>query len=392
MSRPTLPSLALLASLLTTVLPCNAQTDFEARNKEGLSRNPGGVTLLLRTEDGRSAFHLFETIPIELDFSSTRPLTYSIELDEMMNTAGQANNYQVSPAGAVFLPYAQMGSRSFSCCASDRHYLDSRPTTLRRELTDQLRFARPGTYSVFLVTNRVFRGLGKPDNFDPSKLTLTSNLLTLTILPDDPEWDSQKLEETLRDLNDPQIRANYLVAITREKKLDSGIAQDFERLNHVERTKYARAQKALNALDTGEAIHERVKLMEKESKTYLDISREHNSATILWQPLLASTTRPDLVVEAMNKQAGQPEFGVDYTYLHWWVHYLVQRDHPELFRPRSNESERENRIHDYLIFQFQARRALTEGLEVLLPTKTVKAADVTALTIQVTKSFESRIP
>jgi hypothetical protein len=381
-----------VTSLLTVVRPCNAQTDFEARNKEGLSRNPGGVTLLLRTEDGRSAFHLFETIPIELVFKSTRPMTYSIELDEMMNAAGQANNYHVSPAGSVFLPYVQTGSPTIVCCASDKHYLDTRPTTLKRELTDKLRFAQPGTYSVFLVTNRVFRGLGKPDNFDPSKLALTSNLLTITILPDDPEWDSQKLEEALRELNDPHIRANYFAAIARERKLDRETAQDFVRLNLVDRTKYARAQKALNALDTEEAIRERLRRLERESKTDLDNSRELNSATVLWQPLLASTTRADLVVGAMTKQAEQPDFGVGYTYLHWWTHYLVQSDHPDLFRPLAGESERENRIHDYLVHEFQARHALTANLETLLATKTGTAAEVTALTIKVTKSFESRIP
>jgi hypothetical protein len=37
--------------------PCGGQTDFDARNKEGLSLNPAGSTLLLKTKDEKLTFH-----------------------------------------------------------------------------------------------------------------------------------------------------------------------------------------------------------------------------------------------------------------------------------------------------------------------------------------------
>lgn len=351
---------------------------------EGLSRNPAGLRLLLRTKGGKSTFHLFETIPVELEFSSSRSSAYSIELDERMNFAGQANKFEVSPADTVFL--SAIGSHSAICCDSRRRYLSPRPTTLRRELTDYLRFEQAGTYSVFLVTKRVFRGLGRRNGFNPSELNLTSNVLTLTILPDDPEWDSQKLTEVLQKLNDPHIRAEYDVAVGHANKLIE-TEKYFAIANVVTQTEFVRAQKALNALDTEDAIKERVRLMQMESKSDLEMSRKFGTGTYLPQPLLESTTRADLVVAAMKDRAEQPDFGVDYDYVQWWVRFLVQRDHAELFRPLANELGYEKAGHDYMLLNFKAQRELIAKLETLRAAKTSDAAEITGQTIKVIQSF-----
>ncbi|MDR3720056.1 MAG: hypothetical protein P4L00_00525 [Candidatus Acidoferrales bacterium] len=388
--RTILIPFALLCCLLLITHWCGAQTEFEIRNKEGLGRNPAGLRLSLRTKDGRSAFHLFETIPIELEFRSSRSSAYSLELDEEMNFAGQANKFEVSPRDTVFLPYPAMGSHFAVCCSSSRHYLSSRPTTLRRELTDYLRFETAGTYSVFLVTNRVFEGLGKSNDFDPSKLNLTSNVLTLTILPDDPEWDSQKLAESLRKLDDPHVRANYAAALAHAHKLALETETDFAMANAVSQTEFVLAQKALSALDTKQAIGERVRRMQMESKSDLEFSRKYNTAPIFPQPVLRSTTRADLVAAAMTEQSERPDFGVDYNYFEWWVGFLVQRDHPELFRPLANEIEHDKILRDYTVFKDQAEQELIANLETLGATKTSDAADVTGLTVKIAKAFMNR--
>src|SRR6266849_2718611 len=148
----------LLGCLLCLSYPGAAQTEFDGKNKKGLESNPPGVNLALRTTDGRSEFHLYETIPIELSFSSSHPLAYSIELDEVMNSAGQANWFEVFPADTVFLPSPVTATGGVMCCEINRRYLSTRPTTLRRGLTDYLRFEKPGTYSVYFWTRRVFKG------------------------------------------------------------------------------------------------------------------------------------------------------------------------------------------------------------------------------------------
>ena len=390
MKRTILLPLSLLSCLLSVAHPCGAETDFDIRNKEGLGRNPAGLRLLLHTTDGRSTFHLFETIPIEMEFSSSRSSAYSIELDEVMNSAGQANQFEVSPEDSVLLPFSAFGSRAFVCCDSNKRYLSSQPTTLKRELTDYLRFERAGTYSVFLVTRRVFRRLGKPNDFNPSELSLTSNVLTLTILPDDPVWDSHTLAEALRKLNDPHIRADYAAALRRAKKLEHETEQDFAMANRVSQTEFVCAQKALNALDTEEAIRERVKLMQMESKSDLEMSRMYGTGSSLSQPLLESTTRADLVVAALKEQAEQSGFGVDYDYFHWWLRFLLQRDDPEVFRPFDDDVEHQKRIHDYNLFNIQAQQELLAFLETLRANKTGDAAEITALTIKVARSLTSR--
>jgi hypothetical protein len=242
-------------------------------NEDGLKGNPAGVKVVLRTKDGRSTFHLFEAIPIELDFSSAAPSAYSIELDEAMNFAGSANRFEVSSTDSVFLTFSQIVSGTAVCCASNKRYLSRKALTLRRELTDYLKFEKPGTYSLFFITNRVFRKLGKQDDFGPSKLTLVSNLLTLTILPDDPECDWQQLDTTLRKLHDPHVRANYLAVIHRAKQRETETDRDFGMANFVSQTELVAAQKSLNALDTDDAIRQRVKLMQMESKEDLEMAQ-----------------------------------------------------------------------------------------------------------------------
>jgi hypothetical protein len=123
---------------------CFAQTNFERENKEALDRNSPGLRVSLRTQDGRGIFHLFETIPIELDFASTHASDYSIELDEVMNFAGQTNRFEAFPGDTILLPAPVGSSRGVVCCETHRRYLSSQPSILERELTDYLRFERPG--------------------------------------------------------------------------------------------------------------------------------------------------------------------------------------------------------------------------------------------------------
>jgi hypothetical protein len=384
-----LPTLGLLLGPSTISFPCSAQTQVEMHNEEGLKGNPAGVKVVLRTKDGRSTFRLFETIPVELDFSSAAPSAYSIELDETMNFAGSANRFEVSSNDSVFLTLSQIVSGTAVCCASNKRYLSRKALTLRRELTDYLRFEKPGTYSLFFITKRVFRNLGKQDDFGSSKLTLTSNLLTLTILPDDSEWDSQQLDTALRKLRDPHVKANYLATIRRAKQRETEIDEDFAMTNFVSQTELVTAQKSLNALDTDEAIHQRMKMMEMVSKKDLEMARDFLTGSMLFQPLLASTTRADILEPAMCARAEEPDFGVDYDYVQWWRKYLVQRDHPELLRPFFNEAERQKKAGDYSVHVDKAELELLAKLETLVQSKKGDAQKVTALTIKILKSFRS---
>jgi hypothetical protein len=386
MRQTALRALCFVACLLSMAYPCHAQTDFDVRSKEGLSRNPAGLTLSLKTEDGRQTFHMFETIPIELEFSSSRPSTYSIERDETMNFAGATHKFEVEPENSVLVTLLDWQSHGVVCCGTDRRYLSQKPIAFKRELTDYLRFAKPGTYRVFFSTRRVFKGPGKYMDFRASKILITSNILTLTILPDDPEWDAQRLAETLQTLHDPHVRANYRALEEKISKIEPETARYFAFANRLNQTEFAQAQKALNALDTEEAIRERVKNMEMVSKEEIARERKFGGGLLLFQPLLASTTRPDLVVAAMELRAEDPALGVDYDYVDWWATYVVLRDHIELFRLPFDDAERQNRFHSFLEYEVAAKKAIVLRLESLLASKGGAAKDAPALTIKTVKT------
>lgn len=385
-------SFSLLVCLLLFAPLGGAQSEFNIRNSEGLQRNPKGLKLSLQSTERRSTFHLYETVPIDLEFSSSQLSAYSIELDEAMNFAGSSNTFEVSPADTALVTFAVLSSPSAVCCDSMKHFLSTKPTILHRELSDYVRFEKPGTYSIFLVTNRVFRGLGKANDFASSKITLTSNVLTLNILPDDPEWDSQQLAESLRKLSDPSVKANYAAAMKRARKIDSETATDFAMANRVSQTELVLVQKALNALDSEDAILERVNRMGMESRSDLEMARKYHTGSGVSQPLLASTSRADLVVAAVKARAERPEFGVDYDFVSWWARFQVLRDHSELFRPVLDAAEHQTRLLQFAAYFSQFERDIIPELERLNLTKTGDAADVTAVTIAILKEFSAARP
>ena len=380
---PALGRISVLLLFSAACLSCHRQTQFEKHNAEGLRNNPPGVKFILRTQDGRSRFHLYETIPIEFAFSSDQSAAYLIELDESMNAAGLANRFFVSDTDSILriLP-----SSGFVCCESKKRFLSPREQTLKRELTDFLRFEKPGRYSLFVVTRRIFPQMGEKNDFmKASDLTVTSTMLTLEILPDDPKWDAQQLASTLQKLKDPKLEADYFAAVDHAGKQNDLIDTYFELANVVPHTDFAVAQKSLNAIETDEAIRERVKLIQMESQEELAVDRRFGGRTGLPQPVLESTTRPGPMVSAFEERAAGPDFGVDLDYCGHWSSLTVQRDHPEFWRFSNDETQSLNPSANYNLFENKAEMELLTTLESMLQNKTGKAKEVTQLTIEYLK-------
>jgi hypothetical protein len=369
--------------LPSAVKTAAGQTKLDALSSGERNRNPDGVRFVLRTQNGRLQFHLFETIPIELVFSSSRPDTYTIELDELMNPAGATQEFEVQPQDTVLLTWRQWGLHSFVCCDSERRYLSQQPIIFRRELTDYVRFEKEGTYHLSLTSWRVFEGPRKSADYLSSKTPVISNVLTLTILPDDPEWNAQRLVECLRSLRDPHVRANYnkLKQTIDGNHLETG--RDIALTNRLSQTEFARAQKALNALDTEEAIRERVSLLNMLSAEDLAVEREGGGGAGLAQPLLNSTTRPDVVVAQLEARAENTDFGVDYDYVEWWARYVALRDHIEFFHAISEKTRQDqNYFSQELGYELAAKKEICARLESLLPVKNEAAKGITELTIK----------
>jgi hypothetical protein len=360
----------------------HSPSEFEARNQTGVKKNPPDLNFELRTQDGKNTYHLYETIPLEMVFNSSRPLTYSIELDEIGNWGGQSYRFEVDPLNAVVV-YDTHYRTGVICCSSHRVNLSSAPIVMRKELTDFVRFEKAGTYNVFATTERVFRNHRTPrtsqapgeEMFELS-FTLTSNLLTLTILPDDPEWDRERLPQVLRILHDPQAVSEY----KRKESATHGTGT-YPGMGRVDRdpsqTRWFRALQALSVLDTTEAIRERVAI--------------NPLAEFNW-PLriaLASTTRPDLMLAALEDRAKDPSVALGSSFEYAWTKFVVQRDCPEVFRRLTGERNSENRRDNYTACRTEAHQKLALFLQFTLSAKTGAAKEITAACVEALKQGSS---
>jgi len=206
-------------------------------------------------------------------------------------------------------------------------------------------------------------------------------------LPDDPEWDAKQLADTLNKLEDPDVRTRYDAAMRHASQLQSETARNFYNQAHISQTEFVRAQKALNVIDTEEAIRKRIRLMRMNSQEHLKMMRNLHTWAPESEPLLSSTTRPDIVVACMRERAETPEFGVDYNYVYWWSRFLAQQEHPDLFRPSDGGRDYgRERSSAYAAATHTATREIAVILRAVLANKKGDAADLTALTLKVVDS------
>jgi len=337
----------------------HAPSEFELRNQGGVKKNPADLKFEFRTPDARSTFHLYELIPVEMVFTSSRPATYSIAMNEAMSWGAQRYRFEVDPVDAIIV-YDTHYRKGIACCSYESLNLSSKPIVLQKELTDFLRFEKAGTYEVFATTERVFRihrvsraqqPRASGEETSTPSFTLTSNLLTLTIQPDDPQRDMQRLAEVLRTLHN-------------QKAL-----KDFQRGND-DTTPWFRALRALGVLDTAAAMRERVAIGPLAEDNW---------------PLrmaLASTTRPDLMLAALEDRARDSSVALGDRFETAWTKFMIQRDCPEVFRRSGRDPDSVNSHDNFAACRTEAQRKLALFLQSTLPTKTGVAKEITATCIE----------
>jgi hypothetical protein len=161
-----------------------------------------GLQIELRTRNDRTTFHLYESIPVEILVSSSTPRRYSIELDWGWNAVAGDIDWVVSPADTAIRHF--WGLSGYACCSSHRAVLTNTPEVFRYYLTDSVRFRSAGTYQIQYHTREIFRGgLSRTDESRKrGDVPALSNVVTLEILPDDPDWDAATLKAALAVLDD----------------------------------------------------------------------------------------------------------------------------------------------------------------------------------------------
>src|SRR6266404_8935950 len=148
-----------------------------------------GIVLDVSIATNQREFHIGETIPLQLSFSSAVKDRYQINMAQY-DRSGRMNyeHFSVSPSeGAVDpLPTYNGGLGGLT----NFKFLAPEPWTIRLNLNEWVRFTQPGKYQLTVLSNRAAVR-------DPSKASGTSpvsaraNEITLNIVPADRSWQKQ---------------------------------------------------------------------------------------------------------------------------------------------------------------------------------------------------------
>lgn len=182
----------LLLLLLVAVARVGAQTAPPVDNK---------IVLKVSLANSQREFHIGETIPLQLSFSSAVKDRYQVDM-ALYDRSGRMNyeRFDISPADGAVDPLpnhtGSMGGLSTS------QFLTPEPWNLKLNLNEWVRFTQPGEYRLRIVSNRIT--IRDPSNpLGTAPLAARSNEITLKIVAADPVWQKQVLRDAVTELDKP---------------------------------------------------------------------------------------------------------------------------------------------------------------------------------------------
>lgn len=159
------------------------------------------VVLKVSLANNQREFHIGETIPLQLSFTSDVKNRYQVNVAQY-DRSGRMNyeNFIVSPAdGAVDPMPGHMGGMGG---ITSYTFLKPEAWTIKLNLNEWVRFTEPGEYRLNIVSNRV--AVRDPANtFGVSQVAARSNEITLKIVAADPVWQKRALSEAVKILDKP---------------------------------------------------------------------------------------------------------------------------------------------------------------------------------------------
>jgi hypothetical protein len=157
--------------------------------------------LALTIRNNQSSFHIGEIIPLDLAFTSSTLNTYQLDM-ATYDRSGRLNEdqFEVDPSNGYDDPlqlyfhaykgFMMGGLRGYKS-------LSTTPATIHADLNEWVRFKAPGQYRITVVSSRASK-LGANEFGNP---TVTSNSVTLTILPATKEWQDGTLKSAIQILD-----------------------------------------------------------------------------------------------------------------------------------------------------------------------------------------------
>ena len=157
------------------------------------------ILLKVTLATNQREFHIGETIPLQLSFSSAVKDRYQLNMAQY--DRGGRMNYErfiVSPAeGAVDPLPTNTGSMGG---LTNFQFLTPEPWNLKLNLNEWLRFTQPGEYRLRIVSDRIT--IRDPSNqLGTSPVAARSNEITLKIVAADPAWQKQVFRDAVTNLD-----------------------------------------------------------------------------------------------------------------------------------------------------------------------------------------------
>ena len=132
----------------------------------------------------RAEFFLGEIVPLELKFTASGPQRFEADtrLQDRVGRMNYIEEFVAAPAEFAEDPLRGLpeGEGAMGGLSGGPVVLSEKPFTFERVLNEWVRFRRPGTYRVYVVSRRVRR--------DGNPIELVSNILTLEFMPPPADW------------------------------------------------------------------------------------------------------------------------------------------------------------------------------------------------------------
>ena len=158
-----------------------------------------GVTLTVSAP--KAVFYMGETVPLDLAFTSSAPQTYAAD-SRLYDRAGRMNFeevYRIDPAEGAEDPLRGLPGESSGMggLSAGPVTLSAKPFHVERDLNEWVRFTRPGTYRVTVVSHRV-GPIAAPYG---QRFEVTSNTVAIEIIPAPGEWVKEQIAAAVKTLD-----------------------------------------------------------------------------------------------------------------------------------------------------------------------------------------------
>jgi hypothetical protein len=165
----------------------------------------------------KTAWFLGETVPLQLSFTTSAPDAFSAQTrtEDRVGRMNGVEEFMVDPAAGAEDPLQGIpgGSGGMGGLSGGPIILSEKPFSFERILNEWVRFRRPGTYRVWVVSHRVQPAAqaARPP------LELESNVITLEVLPAPPDWVRQQIAQAVQILDSPDAPLDQAVQKERQQ-------------------------------------------------------------------------------------------------------------------------------------------------------------------------------